>query len=34
LAGSDMAHWQGSSADCRIVPVRNRSWSQVKALYR
>jgi len=33
-AGSDMAHWQGSSADCRIVPVRNRTWSQVKALYR
>jgi hypothetical protein len=33
-AGSEMAHWQGSGADCRVVPVRNRSWSQVKALYR
>jgi len=32
--GSDMAHWQGTNADCRVVPVLNRSWGQVKALYK
>jgi hypothetical protein len=32
--GSDMAHWQGSGADCNLVPVKNRTWGQVKALYR
>jgi len=33
-AGSDMAQWQGSGADCNLVPVRNKTWGQVKALYR
>jgi hypothetical protein len=32
--GSNMATWQGSGADCNLVPVRNRSWGEVKALYR
>ena len=32
--GSDMAHWQGNGADCNLVPTRNRTWGQVKALYR
>lgn len=32
--GSNMAQWQGTGADCLLVPVQNRSWGQVKALYR
>jgi hypothetical protein len=32
--GSDMAHWQGSGADCLLVPVKNKTWGEVKALYR
>lgn len=32
--GSDMAHWQGSGADCNLVPVKNRTWGEVKAMYR
>ena len=32
--GSDWAHWQGSVADCALVPVKNKTWGQVKALYR
>ena len=32
--GSDMAHWQGTAADCNLVPVKSRTWGQVKALYR
>jgi hypothetical protein len=32
--GSDMAHWQGSGADCNLVPVKNKTWAEVKALYR
>jgi len=32
--GSNMVHWQGSGADCLLVPVRNQSWGQVKSLYR
>jgi len=32
--GSDMAHWQGSGANCNLVPVKNKTWAEVKALYR
>lgn len=32
--GSNMAHWQGTGADCNLVPVKNRTWGEVKALYR
>src|SRR5262249_51563100 len=32
--GSDTVTWQGSGADCSLVPVKNRTWGQVKALYR
>ena len=32
--GSDMAHWQGSGADCNLVPVKNKTWGEVKAMYR
>jgi len=32
--GSDMAHWQGSGADCNLVPVKNKTWAEVKAMYR
>jgi hypothetical protein len=33
LAGS-IATWQGSGANCLLVPVKNATWGQVKALYR
>ena len=33
-SGSNVVTWQGSGADCNLVPVRNRTWGQVKALYR
>ncbi len=26
--------WQGTGADCNSVPVHNRTWGQVKSLYR
>ena len=26
--------WQGTTSNCLAVPIRNRSWSEVKALYR
>jgi len=32
--GSNMAHWQGTGADCNLVPVKNRTWGEVKAMYR
>jgi len=32
--GSNMAHWQGSGADCNSVPVKNKTWGEVKAMYR
>ncbi len=28
------AAWQGSSADCNLVPVRNRTWGAIKSSYR
>jgi hypothetical protein len=28
------ATWQGTSADCFQVPVRDRTWGQIKSLYR
>jgi hypothetical protein len=31
--GSNFATWQAGAA-CVTVPVRNRTWGQVKALYR
>jgi hypothetical protein len=34
-AGSNWATWQGGiGADCQAVPVRRRTWGQVKSLYR
>ena len=32
--GSDMAHWQGTGADCALVPVKSKTWGEVKAMYR
>ena len=29
-----MLVWQGGSPSCAAVPIRNRTWSDVKALYR
>ena len=34
IAGSNMATWQGTGPSCLAVPVKNRTWGQVKALYR
>jgi hypothetical protein len=31
---ANFATWQGTSADCFQVPVRNRTWGQIKSLYR
>lgn len=28
------ASWQGSTADCNLVPVRNRTWGAIKSSYR
>jgi len=31
----DYMHWQGQVVDCPfVVPARNRSWGQIKSLYR
>jgi hypothetical protein len=32
--GSDWARWQGNGADCALVPVKNKTWGEVKAMYR
>jgi hypothetical protein len=33
--GSQQVTWQGGVAvDCNIVPSRNRTWGQIKSLYR
>ena len=31
---SNQITWQGSGADCSIVPTRNATWGAVKSLYR
>jgi hypothetical protein len=31
---ANFATWQGTTADCFQVPVRNRTWGQIKSLYR
>lgn len=28
------ASWQGTTADCNLVPVRNRTWGAIKSSYR
>ena len=33
-AGSNIATWQGTAANCAAVPARNTSWGAVKSLYR
>ena len=33
-AGANWASWQSSSANCMAVPVKNRTWGAVKAIYR
>lgn len=33
-AGSNTATWQGTVADCLLVPTRNTTWGAVKSLYR
>jgi hypothetical protein len=32
-AGSDMATWQGVGPSCALVPTKNATWGQVKAMY-
>lgn len=34
LAGSNQATWQGSGADCQLVPVVRTTWGAIKAMYR
>jgi hypothetical protein len=35
LGGRDYATWQGAGqVDCAIVPAHNRTWGQIKDLYR
>ena len=34
FGGANWAGWQTSTANCQAVPVRNRTWGAVKALYR
>jgi hypothetical protein len=31
---ANWAEWQGSGADCSLVPVRRQTWGAVKSLYR
>jgi hypothetical protein len=31
---SNWATWQGSGADCTLVPTRRRTWGAIKSLYR
>lgn len=31
---TNWATWQGSGADCSLVPVRRRTWGEIKSLYR
>jgi len=33
-AGTNIATWQGTAANCAAVPTRNTSWGAVKSLYR
>ena len=33
-AGSNIVTWQGTGPDCQLVPTKNKTWGQVKALYR
>ena len=33
-AQSNWATWQGSGADCALVPVRRMTWGAIKSLYR
>ena len=33
LANSNIATWQGVGPDCSLVPTKNATWGQVKALY-
>ena len=32
-AGSNIVTWQGTGPDCSVVPTKNVTWGQVKALY-
>jgi hypothetical protein len=32
--GRDYVTWQGPGANCATVPTKNRTWGQVKSLYR
>jgi len=32
--GTNWATWQGSGADCSLVPVRRSTWGEIKSLYR
>ena len=32
--GRNVITWQGAGANCAAVPVRNRTWGQIKSLYR
>jgi len=33
-AGSNIVTWQGTGPDCQLVPTKNKTWGEVKALYR
>jgi len=33
-AGSNIITWQGVGPDCQLVPTKNKTWGEVKALYR
>jgi hypothetical protein len=32
--GSNMVQWQGTGADCNVLPTKRSTWGQVKGLYR
>jgi len=32
--GRDFVTWQGAGANCALVPTKNKTWGQVKSLYR
>jgi hypothetical protein len=34
LGGRNIVTWQGAGANCAAVPVKNKTWGQVKSLYR
>jgi len=33
-AGSNIVTWQGAGPNCQLVPTKNKTWGEVKSLYR